>query len=47
MGKSHAEDAEVGRQTPGIDDGARPDIDQCATGEVTVLQVEVDVSLAA
>ena len=43
----HAEDAKVGRETLGMNDGARTDIDECAAFEVAVLQVEVDFSLAA
>ena len=45
--KSHSVDAEVWRQTLGMDDGARTDIDECAAREVAVLQVEVNHSVAA
>ena len=42
--EGHAEDAEVGRETLGMNDGAWADIDECAAFEVAVLQVEVDIS---
>ena len=45
--ESHSEYTEVRGKPLGVDDGARTDIDECATREVAVLQVEVDVSLAA
>ncbi len=43
----HAIDAEVGRQVFDVDDGARTDIDEGATLEVTVLQVDIELCLAA
>ena len=45
--QSEAEDLQVVRQFDGTDDGTRTEIYQCAGGDVPLLQVEVDVSLAA
>ena len=44
--ETDAKDAEVVGKTDGIDDGAWADVDQCASGDVTVLQIEVDMGLA-
>ena len=40
--ESKAEDAEVIGKADGVDDSPRADIDQCACGDVALLQVEVD-----
>lgn len=44
--EADAIDMEIVGQADGVDDGAWTNIDECASSEVTVLQVEVDMSLA-
>ena len=44
--EGNAEDAEIIGKADGVDDGAGADIDQCACGDVALLQVEVDVGFS-